>query len=243
MHTPIAGRKAHVWRIDLDLNESGMRHAAAHLCEDEKKRAERLISPKNRRRFIVAHATVRVILGRYLGLEPENVAMTAGEYGKPGLVQTTDRPPIFFNLSHSAGMAIVGISMGRAIGVDIERVRPVSGMEGICGRFFTKPEARMLESAPDEAQRELFFRLWTMKEACLKAIGKGLRGLEDLPSLIGKPDDMTPSHPVPVAACLEISGRSWSVKRIFAASGYEAAVAIEGDAPWKMDFRRVESAF
>ncbi|NOY70293.1 MAG: 4'-phosphopantetheinyl transferase superfamily protein [Deltaproteobacteria bacterium] len=238
-----AGHDVHVWEAGLDLPEPDIRRAEALLCEDEKKRADRLIYPEHRRRFIAAHAVLRLILGRYLGLDPEKIEITSDEHGKPCLASHVHCPPLCFNLSHSGSLAIIGVSAGRAIGVDIECVRPVSGMEGISRRFFAKPEARLVESAEEDVRTALFFRLWTMKEACLKACGLGLRGLEGLPSVTPETDAGTSPALVPDAACLEISGRSWSVKRIFTSPGYEAAVALEGDAPWEIKCRRIEAVF
>jgi len=234
---PGAGHEVHVWQANLDLPEHAIKQAEVLLCDEEKKRAARFFPLQHRRRFIAAHAALRVILGRYLGLDPANVSIAPGMNGKPGLVAATGHPPIGFNLSHSNDIALIGISEKRAVGIDVEQVRPVSHMDGICRRFFTEPETRMLAFAPEEARGELFFRLWTMKEACLKASGDGLRGLGCLPSVIGGIHDEAPRSDVPEGACLTVSGCSWTIGRIFTEPGYAAAAALEGDEPWDMVYR------
>lgn len=236
---PAEGHEAHVWQVDLDSGESDIRHSEALLCCAEKKRAERFVFLEHRRRFITAHAELRIILGGYLGLDPENVSIMPDENGKPALTPATNCPSLYFNLSHSAGIAIIGISAGRAIGVDVEHVRPVFHMDGICRRFFVKSEARLVELAPDEVRSEMFFQLWTMKEACLKACGEGLRGLKGLPSIVCETGAGIPAALIPNAACLTVADRSWSVKRIFAVSSDEAAVALEGAEPWDVIYRRL----
>lgn len=98
----------------------------------------------------------------------ESAALAKGEYGKPYLAE---HPEIHFNLSHGDGIAacIVG---GRECGIDCERIRPFRS--GVIKRVFSEREKEVFWAIPDEQKDTAFFRLWTLKEAYIKAIGMGL---------------------------------------------------------------------
>jgi 4'-phosphopantetheinyl transferase len=113
------------------------------------------------------------LLGIYLGLPPEDVVLTEGEHGRPELASPWNRL-LQFNWSHSADKAIVAIARHVAPGIDIERVRPKPRATALAERFF-HPEEALALSVLDDSRRALeFLRLWTCKEAVLKAMGRGV---------------------------------------------------------------------
>ena len=79
-----------------------------------------------------------------------------------------------FNISHSHELALCAITASRAIGVDIEYLRPLPDAEPLAQRFFSKAEHARIQALPADEQAQVFLRLWTGKEAYLKATGKGL---------------------------------------------------------------------
>ena len=166
-------REVHVWTCDLDAcNESVFRLAAA-LSAEERERARSFRFDRDRRRFIVAHALLRDVIGRYLPVSARAIAFSLNSYGKPSL---SEDPGIGlnFNLSHSSDMAICALTRHRRIGADIEEVRPIQEMENLAAACFSDAERiRVCEFEP-EARREAFFACWTRKEAYIKARGEGL---------------------------------------------------------------------
>jgi 4'-phosphopantetheinyl transferase len=118
------------------------------------------------------------LLGGYLGRPATEVVLGKGEHGKPKLACATD---LQFNISHSGPALLIGVTAGTSLGVDLEsfgRERPIADL---ARRFFASGEATALAGLPLEDQQEAFLRLWTCKEAVLKALGLGLSfGLDRL---------------------------------------------------------------
>jgi hypothetical protein len=147
----------HIWTADLD---SLAWPDAARLPSDERARAERLLSPTKRRRWIAARWALRTVLGDYLGRSPATIELRLGRSGKPEL--TDPRPGLRFNLSHSHGRALVAVCAGREVGVDLERIgrRPAS-----------------------------FYAEWTRREALAKCFGSGIWApLPELPASVAQLD-------------------------------------------------------
>jgi 4'-phosphopantetheinyl transferase len=143
------------------------------LSPGERARADRFAFPRDRARFVAAHAALRTILGACLDLSPSVVRLREGPRGKPEL-DPVHRSPLRFNLSHSGDEGLVGITVGREVGVDLEVLRPVPDRREIARRFFTAREADALDAAPEEERDAAFLRCWVAKESYLKARGDGL---------------------------------------------------------------------
>ena len=115
-----------------------------------------------------AHKLLRECL-RPLGVEyDENTPVIKGKMGKPSLAE---RPGIHYNISHSKGIAACIVS-DRRCGIDCEAVREYR--PNVMRRAFSEAERRSVEEAPENMRDELFFRLWTLKEAYVKALGIGI---------------------------------------------------------------------
>ncbi len=171
--SPLGPGELHLWRVDLDAQTTSLEVLAACLSAEERRRAERFAREADQRRFIVSHAAQRMILGRYLGISPTDVAFTCRLGGKPELATATGKLPLRFNLSHSGEMALVALTLDQEVGVDIEHVRPIDA-SGIIERFFARGECDAWRALPPWEQTAAFFRCWTRKEAYLKARGVGL---------------------------------------------------------------------
>jgi 4'-phosphopantetheinyl transferase len=162
-------------RVD-GLNELAVSPWWDVLDADEQAQAARFVFSRDRVTFIAAHVLVRVVLSRMMDTtSPRAWRFVADTHGKP-VAWLGDQPaPISFNLSHTAGMvgvAAVG-SAGCALGFDLETLDRMVPLE-IAAHYFCPQELIWLESLPDPARREGFLRLWTLKEAFIKATGKGL---------------------------------------------------------------------
>ncbi|MBD2385097.1 4'-phosphopantetheinyl transferase HetI [Cylindrospermum sp. FACHB-282] len=213
----LSPKDVHIWKIDLDQPEAQLQSLAATLSSDEIARAERFYFQEHRQRFIAGRGSLRAILGRYLGIEPAKVQFDYQPRGKPMLGEIFADSGLFFNLSHSEGLGLCGVSCGQ-IGVDIEYIRPVSDLESLAKRFFLPREYDVVRSLTAKEQPEVFFRYWTCKEAYLKATGDGLAQLEEIEV------SLTPTEP----AKLLIS-QDWSLKELVPDSNYRAAVVVAGD--------------
>jgi 4'-phosphopantetheinyl transferase len=218
-----ASGEVHVWAAPLDLPAEEVAELYRHLSEEERERAGRFRHALARYEFIVARGLLRVLLGECLDIEPRQVQFAQTARGKPRLAGP-DPPPVCFNVSHSHGMALLAVSRRCEVGVDLERVRPFSDEMGLAERFFTPREAAALRALDSPGRLETFFRLWTRKEAYLKAHGLGLSfGLERV-EVSHAPED--PSHIVHIdgdrraAAC-------WSLRTLAPAPGYVGALALK----------------
>jgi 4'-phosphopantetheinyl transferase len=148
------------------------------LSADELARAKRLRLPADRHRFIASRGALRQILSGYLNTEAQRLRFRYGPHGKPSLAGPAEpcpleQPPLHFSLSHSADLALVAVSRGRRVGVDVERVCADVSSE-VVARCFSRREQDELQSLPAHIQHLAFFDCWTRKEAYLKARGEGL---------------------------------------------------------------------
>ena len=171
----LSPQDVHVWTCDLTQLESERVALAALLGPDEQHRAARFAFEEHRRRFIVSHGLLRVILAQYVKQEPSVIQFDAGLYGKPSLRCQSDAAlPIEFSLSHSGHYAAVAVGKGRAVGVDVEVRRPDVQALKLAQRFFAPAESERMAQAREEEQQRMFYRYWTGKEAYLKGRGIGL---------------------------------------------------------------------
>ncbi len=187
----------------------------------ERRRADAFRSEAARDLFVAARATLRIQLGRRLGGAPETIRFGLGDHGKPTLAAPWDAAGWHFNVSHSGTLALVAIARSLAVGIDVERIDaiPAGEMEGLSASHFSAAEMRRWRAADAAGRTEMFFRVWTRKEAVLKAWG------------VGFVDDLAAVDTVPGPRVLE----KWSVRDWAVPPGYVAAVAAEGldwEAAW-----------
>jgi 4'-phosphopantetheinyl transferase len=158
----------------LDLRPEAVRALSVWLCEAERQRAARFRFDRDRRRFIVARARLRALLGARLGVAPGSVELVYGKNGKPALAQRFAHTQWHFNLSHCDEVAVYALSRGREIGIDIEAIRAVGEADGIAARFFSRRENEAYLALAPRDKPLGFFKCWTRKEAFVKALGDGL---------------------------------------------------------------------
>lgn len=169
-----------LWTMPVDrLDEAAAAPWLAMLDEDERKRAARFVFPRHRVQFIAAHALLRAALGRLCARPPAALRFVADAHGKPSAWLENAPAALSFNLSHTEGM--VGLAAaggaGWAVGFDLEPLARRVDL-AVADRFFSPDEVAWLGGLAEGARAEGFLRLWTLKEAFIKATGKGLT--EDL---------------------------------------------------------------
>ncbi len=167
---PLAAAHVHVYAWDLDL--SPLPDDWEILSEEEAARARRFVFPRDRDRYVRAHAGMRRILGCHSGIEPASISFSSGRYGKPQIEHAQNPGRLQFNLSHSAGVAVLAVAYGYCLGVDVEVVRPIDS--DVAEHHFSSAELMTLRSLPPELWQAGFYRCWTSKEALLKGEGLGL---------------------------------------------------------------------
>jgi 4'-phosphopantetheinyl transferase len=161
-----------VTRLDAGAHE--VRAAVPLLSKVERERASRFAFERDRRRFVIARARLRQLLGVRLGIAPDAVQLVYGLRGKPALAATFAGSGLRFNLSRSGDVAVYAFAYDREIGVDVEAVRVMPDADAIVAQMFSRREnVAYFALAPHD--RPLgFFQCWTRKEAFIKALGDGL---------------------------------------------------------------------
>jgi 4'-phosphopantetheinyl transferase len=168
--THLCDDEIHLWIVQLDrcpINDSW------HLLSaDEQNRAGRFRFEVDKVRFANGRSALRRILGRYLGAPAESLRFRYNAHGKPELSQS--QQAIQFNVTHSRGIALIALVRNIAIGVDLEAVRNDLSIGDLSKGVLSRRELERFRATPPEAQQVEFFKAWVVKEAFVKAIGKGL---------------------------------------------------------------------
>ncbi len=164
-----------LWTADLDLEKSALETLRQTLSPDELERADRFLREADCRHFTAARGILRRLAADYLALAPSELRFAYGAKGKPSLV---DGAGLGFSLSHCQGRALYAFAWDRELGVDFELPREGLDAMGIAERYFRPEEAEGLRKMPASDRLRQFFRLWTEKEAYVKALGVGLGAIQ-----------------------------------------------------------------
>ncbi|WP_339167716.1 4'-phosphopantetheinyl transferase superfamily protein [Paenibacillus sp. FSL R5-0341] len=158
-----------VLQVPEVLPEAYWNHFLSQVSAERRAQASRFMRQADAYRSVLGEILTRVTLSKLTGLRPAELSFTRNSYGKPSLSQHSD---VQFNVSHS-GDWIALISGGTdELGVDVEKIAPIDMQ--IAERFFSPGESQFLAAKPAEMQQETFYRLWTLKESYIKAVGMGL---------------------------------------------------------------------
>lgn len=194
---------------------SEMGSAGSCLSDLEKQKAEALNGPALRDRYIRSRILLRQTLASYLSVAPADLQFAVGEFGKPRLHDDG----LYFNLSHTANRLLIAVSDMPDIGVDIESVNTRRHLDGLARRCFSDVEYREWLGLAVDQRLKAFYRLWTKKEALVKAIGRGIAlGIERCEfaldiggALLAVPDEFGPVS-------------RWCVQELEVETGFNAAV-------------------
>ena len=152
-----------VWRVRLSCTASTERRLQSLLDPGEAARAARFATPDLRRRFVVSHGALRVILSTITGSAPAAVPIAAGVRGKPFI---SGGP--HFSLSHSDDVALVAVA-AYPIGVDVETIRPNLEIAAFAGDLLPAQEIEDISALPGDRRERAWFQAWTRREAIAKA--------------------------------------------------------------------------
>ena len=178
---------AMVVHVDLRENASNEAVALAWLNECERERGQHFVYDGPRRRFALCRAALRSILCNRLGCENKQLEFETAEHGKPMALVDGTPVSVSFNVSHSGEHGLIGIAPEGRLGVDVEERVPHRNMDLLIEGVFGPSEQGEFASTRGCDKVHLFFRLWTIKEALIKALGTGFT-LD--PSTFQVPPDM-----------------------------------------------------
>lgn len=170
-----------VWYVPLACAASAEQRLSDFLDPVEAARAARFASRDERRRHVVSHGVLRLILSAFTGCDPRAIHIATAARGKPYVV---GRGP-HFSLSHCGDVALVAVTRGGPIGVDVERVRSDLELDAFARPLVAAPDIARIEGRAPEARTREWFQAWARLEAVAKASGNGLS--EDSVANIGGP--------------------------------------------------------
>ena len=197
------------------------------LTSEEAERYTRFVFETDRRQFLLTRALERDVLSRYLGVEPAALGFTRNKYGKPAIAEPTECP-ITYSLSHTKGLSVCAVAFEQMIGIDVESLQRTPSHQDISKRFFAASEAAYLETLGEGQNRTEFLKLWTLKEAFIKARGVGL----SIP-LNSFEIKMDPDQPPSVSFSEGIHGNEsdWRFLQIRLGGAFQIAIALAETEP------------
>ncbi|WP_340379027.1 4'-phosphopantetheinyl transferase superfamily protein [Streptomyces sp. SS7] len=187
----------------------------------ERARWSATVDPATRDRFLVGCALSRRLLGELLGVSPEDVPLRrvcptcGGPHGKPRLAvpdgyagyaeysEYAEYAEYDFSVTHSGDVVGVAVCRGARVGLDVEEADTVLDVDAAARTALSARESAALYALPPDARGPAFLRIWTRKEAVLKALGVGLRApLRQLevsapdtaPAVLTWPDQLPAAH-------------------------------------------------
>jgi 4'-phosphopantetheinyl transferase len=195
----------HIWRAALD--EAGW-PGPERLPRAERERAASFLRAEACSRWVAARWTLRRALAKYVEERATEIELKLDERGKPRLRNGSD---LEFNLSHSGGIALVAVTEGREVGVDVELIDPGRDLAALAGRALDPDDAAAIHAARESQRPAVFYAAWTQREARLKCLGTGRSST----SLRSNPSEVSDRR---------LAGPS--VENVDVAPGYAAAVAV-----------------
>jgi 4'-phosphopantetheinyl transferase len=198
-------RDVHVWVVPLTGDDAQDPRLRDVLSASELTTVARFVSPDDSRDYAASHAAVRRIVAAYTARDPVSIRFECSPTGKPRVAETD----VEYSLAHARGLAVVGIGRRKPLGVDVERVRRLRGADALKRACFTPRERAFVEAVGDD---EGLLRLWTRKEALVKATGEGVLRTRD-------PVDVLTASPLP----------DWRIVDLRPDAGYVGAAVVSDD--------------
>lgn len=160
-----------------DLHPDTLVAREGHLLDaQERARHARFARPADQHIYLASHVMLRHALGAYLRVPPSALRFDKGSLGRPVLASSmqTETVGVEFNLSHTHGLCACAITRGARVGIDVEKIDESFHSLFDSAEVLAPAERLAMQQLPTDERARAFFRYWTLKEACTKAIGKGL---------------------------------------------------------------------
>lgn len=172
----IGADEVHLWETPLSIWELELAHIGDHLSPEEREYAAAFHHERARRQFVISRGMLRQLLSGYLDRPATEIQFETEGDGKPVLAGNRD---VEFNLSHSGETVVYAIAASRPVGVDLEKLRPMSRALELAHRFLSPEESETIAAAPEELRDREFLSSWVKREAYAKARGTSIwRALE-----------------------------------------------------------------
>ena len=159
-----------LWRLPVNAESPILSYNPPVLNSEELEKSRRYLKEADRMRFVISRTALRILLGRYLDREPQDIPLFTGPNKKPS-VQVIGGRQLHCNIAHSGDWILIAVS-DSPVGVDLEKINDRFSYEEILPVSFSPGEVSAIQHARES--RSVFFLLWTRKEALTKATGKGL---------------------------------------------------------------------
>ncbi len=220
----ISNNTIEVWRCPLDSSAAQLKKFASYLSEPERQRAERFRFDDKRCQFVTTRAQLRQCLAIATGTPAEQLEIATDSSGKPFLVEGGHASEIQFNVSHTDSLALIAITRGHAVGIDVESLAQNVRHKSLAEHYFSVMENEAIAALPPEQVAASFFACWTRKEAVLKAIGTGIaHGLDSFDVAIGREK----SHCVTQIRSADGKLETWRIETLFCGDGFAGALAFQ----------------
>lgn len=223
----IAEEEVQLWLIDTNDIHPGqvLEDGLCGLSADEKNRMQQFRLASKQHQFMVGRVALRYILNALMNNScAHDIKFTTNSFGKPSLVKNSEN--IQFNLSHSASIILIAVTLGRECGVDIEFVDHTRKIYDLAHYYFHPSEYSTLRGAKHlPADILQFYKLWTLKEAFIKAEGKGM-AIPGNQFYFRHTESASPQ--LVLADPFVASQREWLFHHQFYDEAFSAAVAVAG---------------
>lgn len=209
-----------VWCASRDVDERRQTELVALLDDAELARMRRFLRPQLGRRFAAGRGIVREILGATLGRDPRGIRFEVGPEGKPFLPGNE----VQFNVSDSNALLALALTRSTPVGVDVEHIALPRDLDGLIERVFSPRERDWWLGREPASRLASFYRVWTRKEALLKATGEGIRRELAAISVVGRDASGSPR----LEREPERDGDAWTLLDFDPAEGFAGALALRG---------------
>lgn len=217
----IANSEIHIYLIDTTKIRDDIKKFFEILPQDEMQKVNNYKFIKNRERSIATFYYRRIILSKYTGLSPQELSFKINQYGKPS-IENKNFSYIKFNYSHSNDIIIYSITRDSEIGIDIEFIKEISDMNSLVNNYFSSEEISTFRNTNNKIdQLNFFYKIWTRKEALLKAIGLGLT--EDLKTI----DSLCNEGSFNNISVIEFDKKKWCIQNLDSPKKYVSSIAYE----------------
>ena len=216
----------HVWTARFSDLDCYFRIFSDFLSQTEQEKASTFRKPAGARNYILRHGMVRYVLGTYTRTEPGMVPLVIAGNGKPELDLKRESLKISFNISHTSELVSVGVITKFGIGIDIVKIDPRCPIQEIAEYLFTPHEKKYLQGLQPDRRVSIFFTMWAMKEAIVKATGEGLPVIHDTDvlNILQYPPSGLPRYDKTNKGAAD-----FFVCPFIPETGYRGAVAVRGE--------------
>jgi 4'-phosphopantetheinyl transferase len=216
----LEARDIHVWSAEIGASASSLHLFFRWLDGAERSRAARFVQEDDRRRYVLAHGTLRAVLSRYLDCRPDSLQFEREAGGKPVLVLSDRQKRLAFSMTHSDDRMLIAVAQDGPVGIDLEQIRATVPVIKLAERFYRPAELARIRTLPPDEQLVRFYRYWVAKEAALKGQGSGLSSLHEC--------EVGHESEVRIGIGPSVPAR-WRVQWLSCGTGWAGAVAFQGE--------------